>query len=294
MKVLYKNQYRTLRIHLLDVGHGDCTIIEHPNGKITIKDINEGNNKSCIAYIRFLMSERGSKTIHRYIQTHPDMDHMRGLSKLLNDFDILEFWDTRNTKEISSFRSLNEHLDWTAYKNFPEIKKRYYNHDSKNLNLFFEDIEILSPSPAVTLLANLQQSHNNHSYIIRITYGSFSIVLGGDAESEVWDNLAMQGVLKPCTVLKAPHHGRDSGYSLKALQYLKPQHIVTSVGKKPETDAHQKYSYHSQVHSTRHNGNIVLEVDCFGQLNWVFEKNGLDYEKCLRRAHLLEYLRKEQ
>ena len=39
--------------------------------------------------------------IFRYIQTHPDMDHMDGLKNLANSKLIINFWDTTNTKEQS-------------------------------------------------------------------------------------------------------------------------------------------------------------------------------------------------
>jgi competence protein ComEC len=273
MNLFYHNFFNILRIHFLDVGHGDCTIIEHPSGRITVIDLNETNYKFCILYIRALLSKRNSNIIHRYIQTHPDMDHIRGISKLLSEFDILNFWDTRNTKAISNFTSDNDRLDWLAYTDFPEDKKRYYERGHSCLYLNEDNIEILSPAPLVTNNANYQQNHNNHRYILRVVHGNFSIVLGGDAESKVWDDLADQGLLHRCTVLKAPHHGRDSGYSLKALKYLKPQHIVTSIGKKPETDAHTKYSNHSKVYSTCYHGNIILDVDSFGGCKWHFEKN---------------------
>jgi len=273
-KLFNISRFNILRIHFLDVGHGDCTIIEHPSGRITIIDLNETSYKSCIFYIRALLYKRNNNIIHRYIQTHPDMDHMRGLSRLLSEFDVLNFWDTRNTKTISSFTSDNDRLDWRAYKNIQE-KQHYFQGDS--YSYFNEDnIEILSPSRFVTNYANYQQNHNNHSYILRITHGKASIILGGDAESIVWDDLADQGFLHKCTVLKAPHHGRDSGYSSEALKYLRPQYIVTSVGKKPETDAHVKYSNHSKVYSTRHHGNIILEVDNFGGCKWHFEENDPD------------------
>jgi beta-lactamase superfamily II metal-dependent hydrolase len=246
----------------LDVGHGDCTIIEHPSGRVTVIDLNETNYKSCILYIRALLYKRNNNIIHRYIQTHPDMDHMRGLSRLLSEFDVLNFWDTRNTKTISGFTSDNDRLDWLAYKSFPEDKKRYYERGHSCLYLNEDDIKILSPSRATTYEANNQQNHNNHSYILRIVHGKASIILGGDAESKVWDDLAEQGLLHRCTVLKAPHHGRNSGYSLKALTYLDPEYIITSVGKKPETDAHTKYSNHSKVYS-----------DSFCVCSWHFEKN---------------------
>ncbi|MDP3935492.1 MAG: hypothetical protein Q8Q56_00640 [Alphaproteobacteria bacterium] len=291
-KLFNISRFNILRIHFLDVGHGDSTIIEHPSGRITVIDLNETNYKSCILYIKALLTKRNNNIIHRYIQTHPDMDHMRGLYKLLEEFDILNFWDTRNTKTISSFTSYNDRLDWLAYWYFPEDKKRYYERGHSCLYLNEDNIEILSPSRFVTNNANYQQNHNNHSYILRIAHGNFSIVLGGDAESSVWDDLADQGLLHKCTIFKAPHHGRDSGYSLKALQYLRPQHIVTSVGKKPETDAHSKYSNYGQVYSTRYHGNIILEVDNFGVCKWDFEKNNPNFlEKHFKMAWDIRYKR---
>lgn len=275
-KLFNISRFNILRIHFLDVGHGDCTIIEHPSGRISVIDLNETNYKSCILYIRALLYKRNNNIIHRYIQTHPDMDHMRGLSRLLSEFEVLNFWDTRNIKTITNFTSDNDRIDWLAYKYFPEDKKRYYERGHSCQYLNDDNIAILSPSRFVTNYANYQQNHNNHSYILRITHGKASIILGGDAESIVWDDLADQGLLHKCTVLKAPHHGRDSGYSSEALKYLRPQHIVTSVGQKPETDAHAKYSNHSKVYSTRHHGNITLEIDSFGGCKWHFEKNDPD------------------
>jgi competence protein ComEC len=297
-KLFNISRFNILRIHFLDVGHGDCTIIEHPSGRITVIDLDETNYKSCILYIRALLTKRNSNIIHRYIQTHPDMDHMRGLSRLLSEFEVLNFWDTRNIKTISNFTSENDRTDWLAYKSFPDNHKRCY-FQGDNYSYFNEDnIEILSPSRTTTYEANYQQNHNNHSYILRIMHGKASIILGGDAESKVWDDLADQGLLHKCAVLKAPHHGRDSGYSLKALNHLEPEYIITSVGKKPETDAHVKYSNHSQVYSTRHHGNIILDVDSFGGCKWHFEKNDPDsLEKYLLLARykrrLVEQLQRD-
>ncbi len=32
-----------VKIHFLNVGHGDCTIIEHASGRLTMIDINNGS-----------------------------------------------------------------------------------------------------------------------------------------------------------------------------------------------------------------------------------------------------------
>ena len=113
------------KIHFLNVDEGDCSIIEHDNGKITMIDICCGNieggenmsetfSKSSANNIKGnynqkayptnpveYLKEHGVKTIFRYIQTHPDMDHMDGLENLSNTFSILNFWDTENNNNSS-------------------------------------------------------------------------------------------------------------------------------------------------------------------------------------------------
>ena len=67
-------------------------------------------------------------------------------------------------------------------------------------------------------------------------------------------------------MLKASHHGRDSGYHEEAVRHIAPEYTIVSVGKKPNTDASNKYRRHSQhVWSTRWKGNIVLTVNPDGR-----------------------------
>ena len=129
------------KIHFLNVGHGDCTIIEHPSGRITMIDVcnakhlddesrreiageygisgtdyitklvsarlqnksfrelylnGKGYNVGLTDHVDYYKQHFGTKEIFRYIQTHPDLDHMRGLHRLHQEgIQILNFWDTR-------------------------------------------------------------------------------------------------------------------------------------------------------------------------------------------------------
>jgi competence protein ComEC len=86
------------RVHFLTVGEGDCTIIEHNSGRVTMIDICGGNEIILKAEAKrfealerprgnFAMCKRptnpveylrvhGIKRIFRFILTHPDMDHL--------------------------------------------------------------------------------------------------------------------------------------------------------------------------------------------------------------------------
>ncbi|MDR0534151.1 MAG: hypothetical protein LBH01_09360, partial [Verrucomicrobiales bacterium] len=132
------------KIHFLNVGHGDCTIIEHNNGNLTMIDINNGSeleeedvkpileslasngsnyraqvmagqnkwkswqtllseagyNIELTNPIEFLKSTYPNRSIFRYVQTHPDFDHMRGLAVLeAAGIEILNFWDTEHSRK---------------------------------------------------------------------------------------------------------------------------------------------------------------------------------------------------
>lgn len=152
-----------MKVHFLNVGHGDCTIIEHPSGRVTVIDINNAqtldaqSTRAIVESFNFsiseetinritgkntafqFLSERGydiqltdpiaylkqllpNRTIFRYIQTHPDLDHMRGLTGLQQEFEILNFWDTSNTKSDPEFRGEADRQDWETYQRLRRSK----------------------------------------------------------------------------------------------------------------------------------------------------------------------------
>ena len=107
------------KIHFLNVDEGDCSVVQHDNGKVTMIDICCGNiveqqpsvfafcnasansikgNFNMKAYptnpVEYIKRRR-MPSIFRYIQTHPDMDHMDGLKNLANTISIMNFWIQR-------------------------------------------------------------------------------------------------------------------------------------------------------------------------------------------------------
>ena len=100
-------------IHFLNVNEGDCILIEHSSHRKTMIDISnrrkvinacEGffsgnhNQKSYPENPIDYLKNRNIHTIFRFILTHPDMDHMDGIKALFSSFEVVNFWDTENTK----------------------------------------------------------------------------------------------------------------------------------------------------------------------------------------------------
>lgn len=314
---------KLLKIHFLNVGHGDCTLIEFPSGRKALVDINnskiiddetkselvseaanysihfEGATfheneriiKNAVKFvdpidpIDYLEENLTDLSLFRFILTHPDMDHMSGLYNLKEkNIAILNFWDTDNHKEVQESdckRGGFDYRDWEVYQELrvksenPKVLKLLKGEER---SYFTDDeVKILSPTKEIVNTGNEKSNWNLMSYILLIEYSGHKIILGGDADAEVWDQLAETDSeeLKDISVLKASHHGRNSGYSETALEIMKPTWTVCSVGKKPPQDAHNKYRKHTQkkVLSTRFRGNIVVEIESNGELTVYCEEN---------------------
>ena len=149
------------RIHFLNVNQGDCSIIEHNSGHVSVIDVcnatptdvavqrsalrtfaeqhpsvrGDFNQRehlvNPIAYLR----EHNIRGIWRYILTHPDMDHMDGIKALFDEYPPVNFWDTDNNKEMDASSwatSPYNQEDWELYKALRDINPR---NDPKRLAL---------------------------------------------------------------------------------------------------------------------------------------------------------------
>jgi competence protein ComEC len=113
-------------LHFLNVNDGDCSIIEHISGRITVIDVcnarevtpvsefvekiskaaameesgvsgNFNQKKYPVNPISY-MRDRDLNSVFRLILTHPDMDHMDGMKDFFESFSPGNFWDTDNAE----------------------------------------------------------------------------------------------------------------------------------------------------------------------------------------------------
>jgi beta-lactamase superfamily II metal-dependent hydrolase len=313
-----------VKIHFLNVGHGDCTIIEHASGNLTMIDINNADqldddsrrelaeaygivgreyaaassaaNMSNQSFRRTILASRGydveltdpvtyfltncnGKSIFRFIATHPDLDHLRGLKRISQEkIPILNFWDTNHNIVTKDCQSQEEEAEWAEYQklrqstsepkalfNYRDAIGKYWNQDDANGP--GDGLYVLAPTTELRDAANKAEDPNAHSYVIWLQYAGIKVVLGGDATKEVWQSIFQKyGAGLKCNVLKASHHGRESGFHLEAVKAMSPGFTIVSVGKKPDTDASDDYrKYSDNVWSTRWRGNIVLTIQPDGK-----------------------------
>lgn len=307
-----------LRIHFLNVGHGDCCIIEFiDNSRVAMIDINrtsemdensakeiyESLSTSLAAKLMLAMEskitssmlvragydiklqdpieylyEKGITKIFRFISTHPHIDHLSGLYELYNKIGFTNIWVIKNRYEPDLDKlSESQKKDWELYKKFRDADERRVEgvtivrpEEGDQAQYYEEDgIQILAPNEQ--LKEGSESNPNKMSYVLLIRHKGRKILLPGDAEKETWKYLVenYEDELKNIDILKAAHHGRDSGYYQPAIKLMSPTYTIVSVGKKPETDASNKYRrYSKHVWSTRWKGNIVFTINDDGKITY--------------------------
>lgn len=266
----------TLTLHFLSVGHGDCTIVEFPSGRLMVADINRAsqgpgtNSKKFTDPVAFLATQYKGRGIFRYIQTHPDMDHMSGLRDLVDAVPITNFWDIDHTKRISKNSWANSPYDQRDWKAYRELQKRRHGllHElAKATGEFWTDdkITVLGPTAEMLEVCNeVHESWNNASYVLRVDHAGWSTILPGDAEEPEWESLIDthgKAALK-CGILKAAHHGRRTGFHADAVAAMSPKVVICSVGAHPATDATELYrAAGALVFSTFKHGSITVSIE---------------------------------
>lgn len=287
-------------VHFLNVNEGACNIIEHNSGRLSVIDVCcarkgvsklEEQSEESVLYsdcikgnfnqkkypenpIRYLIQIVKIKTIFRYIQTHPDMDHMDGLKDLFETFKVYNFWDTNNTKSLD-FQKKTKYReeDWKYYNSLKKSKvlpKTLFLDDTSEGKYYLDENDsdgliILSPSKFLIQKANSEEKFNQLSYVVLyITSTNRKILFTGDSDKYTWDyilsNTENKQLLKKIDVLIAPHHGRQTGGNDNYLETLEPKLTLFGNADSQYLD-YQTYSNKGLLTiTTNQANNIILDI----------------------------------
>jgi competence protein ComEC len=109
--------------------------------------------------------------------------------------------------------------------------------------------------------------HNNDSLVLEVTYGQRSILLTGDAERPIEDDMVAEGELHRVTLLKVGHHGSKTSSSEEFLSQVNPKFALISDGYKnqfhhPNAEVLERLArHHVQVFRTDQRGLITFSTD---------------------------------
>lgn len=280
-----------LVIHFLNTGKGDCVIVQFPSGRIGVVDINmlEGFTNPIV----YLKERVKAESIFRFILTHPHMDHLFGLKNWSDGFTIENFWDIDHNfvpdKKSEKWADYKEH--WETYQGFvgkekePKYLKNFKRGNDEYDFLKQDNIRVLSPTEELESQAkeNTDDNQRVHKacFVLKITHAGTSVILGGDADQTCWQDIydcyKKTDFLK-ADILKASHHGHESGYHKDAVNLIDPDYVFITASSKEDCDASEKYkkNHNAEVYTTWDKKNWVLTIDDKGSIDIKYNKIGME------------------
>jgi competence protein ComEC len=212
-----------LHLWALDVGQGDALLIETPDGHYTL--IDGGPDAQTLETRLGARLPFWDRDLALVVLTHPHEDHLTGLIDALKRYHVEGVLETPYEQGTPQLED-----EWHGELKLAETPVRQAVAGQVVALQPGVTLRVLYPGPA--LRHGTHSDINNSSVVTRLEYGAVSMLLTGDVETEaVGDLLAAGPEALASDVLKAPHHGSNTGLSPALLAAAHPRVAFISVGR---------------------------------------------------------------
>lgn len=256
-----------LQIRYLDVGQGDCILIQLPDGKNMLIDAGKNNSETENKIINKL-TQLGVDTIDYGMLTHADSDHSGGMdaviksditfknmymplikSKLGNDPVEDLYAQAKATggylEQIAQDEPVNFEIPTITTNVYSAVMQALLDEQGCNILFSFEGLQIKGDNNQYVIdfyLPGYEQysqdlntafEKNNVSPIIILKFNGKKFMFTGDcddAESFFLADVLEKNIPADIDVLKVAHHGGQDSTSADFLSVVKPEYSVISVG----------------------------------------------------------------
>jgi beta-lactamase superfamily II metal-dependent hydrolase len=201
----------TLRIHVVNVGHGDSIVVEFPDevangrrprfGLVDAGGDNESVKTKTADYLRTFLQYRHEASPSTSLAemdyrfeficlTHPHADHLYGMMPVLEEFADAsvpastkprQFWDCGFRYNTVGYRKILKYLSDNSAIQFLRV--------TSGTEFHYGDSEVLAIAPSIDM-RNRYDTYgvcvNDASIVLRITLGKGVAILTGDAHFDSW------------------------------------------------------------------------------------------------------------
>jgi len=216
-----------LRVTVLDVGQGDSTLVDLPDGGALLVDAGGEVGSAWDpgrAVVAPVLARRRRRVLDVVVLSHPHPDHFLGLPSALAATDVRAFWDNGESESRGVGGALGSLLGTLRARGVPIV--RPVGLCGARRKLGGASIEVLHPCPTI----DPDRGPNDNSLVLRIGYGSRHVLLVGDAEHEAERALLAEPARLGADFLKVGHHGSRTSSSDPFLDAVKPTWAAISCG----------------------------------------------------------------
>lgn len=249
--------HNDLKIAFVNVGQGDCIVIELPFRRgIYVIDAGgllrfqeeawkerhspyEVGRQVVVPYLK----GRGIQQIETFILTHADADHVEGAEEVLKEVRAKQVHVTPS----SVTKPVMEDFLVEAHKTRTNIYEQMAGHGWEKAGVSFQ---YLWPTET-------RYEGNNDSLVLLMTYKGFKALFTGDLEKEGEEALVKRNrqQLANLDVLKAGHHGSKTSSSEPFIELTTPKFTVFMAGENnrynhPHADVLERFHVRGLPHAT--------------------------------------------
>lgn len=294
-----------LKVHMLDVGQGDCIYIQLPDGKDMVIDCanynDDGDYESKV--FEYLDAGITDGTIEYLMLTHCDSDHVYFMDELLEKYQVNKLFMPNvlakpgtgsNTKK--NLQDQIDELDTSRFTDPDTITSITYaeffiaaltepdceivlnmDDDDNTNNIVISEstynLTFYSPTKGYYQNSNLNSAEKKNaiSPIGILEYNGKKIMLTGDS-NEINEPLVMTRTGKiDCDVLKVGHHGSETSTSNEFLEYYTFEYALISCNAKGNTFSHPRQATLDRL---RNHNVTVYRTDNNGNIVVTVDKDG--------------------
>lgn len=234
-----------LRVHFIDVGQGDSTLIEKDGHYMLIDAGEREQGETVVSYLK----NHGIEKLDYVIGTHPHSDHIGGLEAVIRAFKVEKIIMPEKAHTTKLYEHLLNAIEEKQLKiTLPKPGAVY--------ELEGASFQILGPN------RDYGDDLNNWSVGVRLDYGANSFVLCGDAEKGAEEDMMANGLSLKADVLKLSHHGSSTSSAGAFLDRISPEYAVISCGK----DNDYGHPHKETLEALQKRNIIVLRTDQSGTI----------------------------
>jgi competence protein ComEC len=247
-----KIPFGTANIDLLDVGQGLSVAVRTANHRLlydTGMKFMQNSDMGKLVIVPYLRT-LGVKNIDKVIISHPDLDHLGGLTSVAAEYDIGELIVDDPTF-YQRGHSCHTYPSWTW--------------DGVNFQFFPIDQQL--------------NGKNNHSCVLQISSKDEKILLSGDIERSAEQYLLQNyGQKLASDILLIPHHGSKTSSSVPFVEQVAPRYAIVSYGfdnryRFPHAQVMRVYQqHHIPIYNTSDCGMIRVNLQGKQPTPWCYRR----------------------